>query len=131
MIFQEGPMSNKKVILAIDDVSMNLRTIRVVLEKDYDVRLAKSGELAFSMMKSTKVDLILLDIEMPGMSGFDFLDKIQAEKPELMDIPVIFVTSNTSMDFILKATSYHAKDYIKKPIRPDLLEKKVRDALVN
>jgi putative two-component system response regulator len=122
-------MSDKKVILAVDDVSMNLRTIRVLLEKEFDVRLAKSAELALSMLRKARVDLILLDIEMPGgMSGFDLLEKLR-ESPELAEVPVIFVTSNTSRDFILKATSYHAQDYIKKPIRPDVLEKKVHDVL--
>jgi putative two-component system response regulator len=121
-------MAEKKVVLAIDDVSMNLRTVRVVLEKEFDVRLAKSGELALSMLGNTKVDLILLDIEMPGMSGFEFLDRIQ-KRPVLQDIPVIFVTSNTGREFIVKASAYGARDYIKKPIRPDLLVQKVRDVL--
>jgi PleD family two-component response regulator len=120
--------SNRKIILAVDDMSMNLRTIKVSLDKFFDVRLAKSGELALSVLKTTRVDLILLDIEMPEMSGFEVLGFIK-KLPELKDIPVIFVTSHVSTDLITKALKSGARDYVMKPFEPDVLLRKVYAAL--
>jgi CheY-like chemotaxis protein len=120
--------SNRKIILAVDDMSMNLRTIKVSLEKFFDIRLAKSGELALSILRTTRVDLILMDIEMPDMSGFEVLEFIK-KLPELKEIPVIFVTSHVSTDLITKALRSGARDYIMKPFEPDVLLRKVYAAL--
>ncbi|MDR1302391.1 MAG: response regulator [Treponema sp.] len=122
-------MQEKKVILAIDDMSMNLRTIKVLLEKQFDIRLAKSGKLALTILNSEKIALILLDIEMPGMSGFDFLETIK-DSPNAQDVPVIFISSHATPDLIKRASKYGTvKDYIIKPITPEILEKKVYAAL--
>ncbi|MDR0731376.1 MAG: response regulator, partial [Treponema sp.] len=85
----------KQIILAVDDMPVNLAVIRDILQNDFDMRLSKSARGALALLNSVKVDLILLDVEMPEMSGFEFLDKIKnnAEHPELKDIPVIFITS--------------------------------------
>jgi putative two-component system response regulator len=120
--------TNRKIILAVDDMSMNLRTIKINLDKFFDVRLAKSGELALSVLRNTRVDLILLDIEMPEMSGFEVLEYIK-KLPDLKDIPVIFVTSHVSTELITKALKSGARDYIMKPFEPDVLLKKVYAAL--
>jgi CheY-like chemotaxis protein len=109
-------------------MSMNLRTIKVNLDKFFDVRLAKSGELALSILKNTRVDLILLDIEMPDMSGFEVLEFIK-KLPELKDIPVIFVTSHVSTELITRAMKSGVKDYIMKPFEPEVLLRKVYAAL--
>jgi putative two-component system response regulator len=114
----------KKTILAIDDMSLNLRTIKLTLEKYYDVRVAKSGEQALSVLGTGKVDLILLDIEMPGMSGFETLELIKLQ-PNGEKVPVIFVTSHVSTELIAKALKKGAKDYIMKPFEPDVLIRKV------
>ncbi|MDR2633777.1 MAG: response regulator [Treponema sp.] len=121
-------MEDRKVILAVDDMSMNLRTIQVILDKQFNVRLAKSGEIALSVLGSSKVDLILLDIEMPGMSGFEFLDVLK-KLDRAKDVPVIFVTSHASTDLIARATKAGAKDYVMKPFEPAVLQKKVYAAL--
>jgi putative two-component system response regulator len=122
-------MQERKVILAIDDMSMNLRTIKVLLEKQFDIRLAKSGKLALTILNSEKIALILLDIEMPGMSGFEFLETIK-DYPNAQDVPVIFVSSHATPDLIKHAAKYGTvKDYIIKPITPEILEKKVCAAL--
>ncbi|MDR3114637.1 MAG: response regulator [Treponema sp.] len=122
-------MRERKVILAIDDMSMNLRTIKVLLEKQFDVRLAKSGQMAITIVNCERVALILLDIEMPGMSGFDFLEKVK-DYPNAQDVPVIFISSHASPELIKHASKYGSvKDYIIKPITPEILEKKVYAAL--
>lgn len=114
--------------MAIDDASINLAAIKGILSKEFDVRVAKSGEVALFILGSVKVDLILLDIEMPGMSGFDFVNTVR-EIPDVKDIPVIFVTSHAESHLIAKAYECGVKDYIKKPIDPRVVKTKVYDAL--
>jgi CheY-like chemotaxis protein len=130
--FEEGisnrMLNTKKTILAIDDMSLNLRTIKITLEKYYDVRVAKSGEQALSVLGTGKIDLILLDIEMPGMSGFETLELIKLQ-PNAENVPVIFVTSHVSTELIAKALKKGARDYIMKPFEPEVLIRKVYAAL--
>jgi putative two-component system response regulator len=121
-------MADKLIILAVDDTSMNLRTIKTILEGEYDVRLAKSGELALGILENTPVKLVLLDIEMPGMSGFEVIDEIK-KRPRSGNIPVIFITSHATPELIVSAYEHGAGDYIIKPVNPGVLEKKVRALL--
>lgn len=123
-----GAESGKKVILTVDDVSMNLMIIKNLLSKYFDVRVAKSGELALFILGSVKVDLILLDIEMPGMSGFDFIDIVR-KIPDVKDTPIIFVTSHANTNIISKAIRAGAKDYVVKPINTKILKEKIFGAL--
>jgi len=118
----------KKIILAVDDMSLNLRTIKIILEKYYDVRVAKSGEQALSVLGRGRVNLILLDIEMPGMSGFETLELIRLQ-PNAENVPIIFVTSHVSIELIAKALKKGARDYIMKPFEPEVLIRKVYAAI--
>jgi putative two-component system response regulator len=118
----------KKIILGVDDIAMNLRSLKVILEEDYDVRLAKSGELALDMLKQTKVDLVLMDIEMPGMTGFEAIDNMK-KIPGCEEIPVVFITSHAAPDLIMTAYEHGARDYIVKPINPEVLRNKVQALL--
>jgi CheY-like chemotaxis protein len=117
----------KKIVLAVDDMPINLATMRSILQNDFDIRLSKSANTALVMLNTFKVDLILLDIEMPEMSGFEFLNRIRnnADHPEQKDIPVIFVTSHSSPDFVSQASAAGAVDYVVKPVIPVELLKKV------
>ncbi|MDR0463658.1 MAG: response regulator, partial [Treponema sp.] len=67
-------MADKKIILAVDDMPENLMLLGSLLESYFDVRLAKSADMAMNVLNKTKVDLILLDIVMPEMLGFDFMN---------------------------------------------------------
>ncbi|MDR1447278.1 MAG: response regulator, partial [Treponema sp.] len=120
----------KKIVLAVDDMPLNLTAMRTILQNDYDIRLAKSPVAALSMLNSVRVDLILADIEMPEMSGFEFADRLRnnAGHPEQKDIPVIFVTSHEMPDSIERMASYNA-GYVVKPVVPRILLEKVRSAL--
>jgi putative two-component system response regulator len=119
---------NKKSILAIDDMVPNLSIIRTVMEDFFNVYLAKSTETASVILKNTKIDLILLDIEMPEMSGFDYLKCLQ-NMPSCGNIPVIFITSHSTGDFITRIKNSGAKDFIVKPISAPVLLEKVSTAL--
>ncbi|MDR1142795.1 MAG: response regulator [Spirochaetaceae bacterium] len=120
--------SAKKVVLAVDDMAVSLTTIRTILQHEYDVRLAKSAALALEMLKQIKVDLILLDIEMPEISGLEFVGLLK-KNPELKNIPVIFVTSHANPQFIDQAMAFEAEGYIVKPFIPEALIKRVKSVL--
>jgi response regulator RpfG family c-di-GMP phosphodiesterase len=113
----------KQVILAIDDIPASLATVRLILRDEYDVRLAKSVKMAMQILNAVRIDVILLDIEMPEISGFEFLRYLRS-MPDKKDIPVIFVTGQTDADSINEARRYGANGYILKPLTaPVLLEK--------
>ncbi|GHU10001.1 hypothetical protein FACS1894151_08880 [Spirochaetia bacterium] len=117
-----------KIVLSVDDVSVNLATIRTILSRHFDVRIAKSGNLALLVLNHADIDLVLLDISMPDMSGFDVLDRIR-QIPGKEHIPVIFVTSFANKEFIDKAIQVGAAGYIVKPYSPNTLISKINAVL--
>jgi putative two-component system response regulator len=122
-------MSEKKIILAVDDMPENLMQLGSLLESYFDVRLARSAEMAFNVLNRTKVDLILLDIVMPEMLGFDFLNLLRSGNSVNKKTPVIFVTSHADIDIIGRAIKAGAKDYIVKPIVAETLYKKINSVI--
>ena len=82
--------SKEKHILIVDDNTTNLKGAADVLEGHYRVSMAKSGEQALNFLNRVKPDLILLDIIMPQMDGYETLQRIK-DNPETMDIPVVFL----------------------------------------
>ena len=122
-------MKRKKTILVIDDVSETLRSLKAVLEKKYSIRLAKSAELADSILDSVCVDLILLDIEMPGISGLDFAKRLK-QNPSTWHIPVVFISGHSATDIVQYASQLDIKGYIKKPASPEFILEKV-DAVLS
>ena len=117
------------VILAVDDMGLNLRTMKMALEEHFEVRLAKSGELALAIASKEQIDLILLDIEMPEMSGFDFMQKLRKNHQSKGQPPVIFVTAHATPELLARAKIAGAVGYVHKPFDPDILRKKVNEAL--
>jgi CheY-like chemotaxis protein len=118
----------KKIVLSIDDMPSNLIAIKNILGHMFDVRLVKDGDQALALLKREKIDLILLDIEMPGYTGFDLLKIIQQDK-DLAAIPVVFVTTHATPSFIQRAAAADAKGYILKPFKPSVLLQKVLELL--
>jgi CheY-like chemotaxis protein len=115
-------------ILAVDDTGESLISIKHILSGHYDLCVAKSAQRGFVILDSTKIDLVLLDIEMPGMDGFDFIN-LMRQNPRYKDIPVIFVTGNATKEIITKAVQVGAKDYVVKPVKADILLEKIKNAL--
>jgi CheY-like chemotaxis protein len=120
--------NDKKLILAVDDMVVNLHMMQSILESVYHVSLAKKADIALQILRSVKVDLILLDVEMPDISGFDFLENLKAN-PEYASIPVIMVTSHGTEDIISKATLGGARDFIVKPVDSASLLQKIKNIL--
>ncbi|MDR0323069.1 MAG: response regulator [Treponema sp.] len=114
----------KKLIILVDDNLANLQAGTNVLEEKYAVATAPSAAKLFNLLENNNPDLILLDIEMPEMNGFETIKALKA-KPETRNIPVIFLTGKTESDNELGGLSLGAIDYITKPFQPPLLLKRI------
>jgi putative two-component system response regulator len=122
-------MSNSGLtILAIDDTGGSLISIKHILSGHYDLCVAKSAQRGFIILESTKIDLVLLDIEMPEMDGFGFIE-VMRQNSRYKNIPVIFVTGNATKEVITKAIQAGVKDYVVKPVKADILLEKIKNAL--
>lgn len=110
----------KKVIMVVDDTPSNLQYAMEVLSELYKVVPVKSGEAALSAMKKVVPDLILLDIEMPEMDGFETLAKIKSDET-YTKIPVIFLTSHTDKENEIRGFNEGAVDFIMKPFVPEIM----------
>ena len=119
-------MQQQKRILVVDDDEMNLTRTRIILKKNYDVLLASSGMEALHILKTRKIDLVLLDIEMPKMNGFVTFRRI---KETYGEIPVIFLTASGLEEDVHNAINLGAVNYLKKPYRPQELIKRVAQEL--
>jgi two-component system, sensor histidine kinase ChiS len=122
-------MESKKTILVVDDTPENIDVLFGVLSKDYKVKAAPNGAKALKIAGSEKPpDLILLDIMMPEMDGYEVCQKIK-EDERIQDIPVIFVTAKTETEDENKGFEVGAVDYIIKPISPPIVKARVRTHL--
>ena len=102
-------------ILIVDDEPKNIQLLANILnEKGYEVEFATSGELALEWTASRPFDLILLDIMMEGMDGFQVCQQLKAS-PETQEIPVIFLTAKAEIKDIVKGFEFGAVDYVMKP----------------
>src|SRR5262245_39852948 len=105
-------MQEQPTVLIVDDEFGPRESLRTILKPDYQVLVAQEGEQAISFVEQTKVDVVLLDLRMPGLSGIRVLEKIKSIDP---GIEVILVTGYASYDTVLEALRLHAFDYIPKP----------------
>ena len=121
--------SNPISILVVDDNPDNLRVMMGLLENSgYKVRLAVEGELALSSIDAYPPDLILLDVNMPGMDGYETCRRIKA-KPDLRSIPIIFVTAKTDEVDEEYGLRLGAVDYVTKPVNLPIFLARVRNHL--
>ena len=111
-------------VFLVDDNPVNLKVGRTALQDKYAVLTIPSGDKLLTVLKKNKPDLILLDVEMPEMSGYDVIKQIKAD-PETRDIPVIFLTGKTDPENERIGRSLGAVDYICKPFSPPLLIEKI------
>jgi len=109
--------SQKKLIILVDDNPANLRIGKNVLSEKYTVATAPSAAKLFSLLENNHPALILLDIDMPGMDGYEAMAALKL-KPETKDIPVIFLTGMSDTRDEEKGRALGAVDYITKPFDP-------------
>jgi len=112
--------NNKKLIFLVDDNPANLRIGKNVLSEKYSVATAPSAEKLFQLLEKNHPSLILLDINMPDMDGYQTIEILKS-KPEYKDIPVIFLTGMTDEQDEEKGRALGALDYIIKPFDPPKL----------
>ncbi len=116
-------------ILIVDDVPANLKVLGDILEREgYKVRPVPSGKLALQVSAIAKPDLILLDIMMPGMDGFEVC-RLLKENKNLSDVPVIFISALSDTSDIVNALNSGAVDYITKPFRAEEVIARVKTHL--
>ena len=105
-------MNERQCIMVVDDDQDMLRLLGRVLELEgFDVVIAADGISALALMENSRPDLVLLDIMMPGLDGFETLDLLR----EQYDIPVIILTARREIASLQKALSLGADDYVSKP----------------
>jgi putative two-component system response regulator len=115
-----------KKVLVVDDDVMNLRMAEFILNKNgYTVTKVESAKIALETLSENEFDLILLDIEMPEMSGFELMQIIQ-EDEGVKKAPVIFLTADRSAETEEKCFKLGAEDYIGKPFIPDVMMHRVK-----
>lgn len=116
-------LSEKPIVLIVDDMAINLRIAAEVLREHYRIIIADNGEKAIMAAKEKLPDLILLDIMMPEVSGLQ-VAKILSNDPETSEIPIIFLTAKTQPEDTVEAFNAGGVDYITKPFqRPELLQR--------
>lgn len=118
----------KAPILIVDDEPQNLAAMRQILESDYPLVYARSGEDALAAVKKHRASLILLDINMPGMDGYAVCNQLKAN-PETAAIPIIFVTALNNTGDEEAGFLCGAVDYITKPVSPSIVRARVKTHL--
>jgi putative two-component system response regulator len=111
-------------ILVVDDNIANLKLVRGQLSDSYRVSMAKSGAQCLAMVAKTIPDLILLDIDMPEMDGFETMERLKRHE-SLSRIPVIYLTANNDTDTEVRALESGAKDFVTKPFQKDILRHRI------
>jgi len=117
-------MLQKQTILVVDDVPENLDIIKELLAPDYAIKAAINGETALKIAATYSPDLILLDIMMPGMDGYEVCKRLKSD-PDTAKIPVIFVTAMSDAMDEKRGFNAGAVDYVTKPIHPDTVKARV------
>jgi len=111
---RDGFMSQKPTVLIIDDTAMIISSLSRILLPHYGVKIAKSGGEGLKLTEQHRIDLILLDIHMPFLSGFDVMGRLK-ESDKTKDIPVIFITGSDEATDEAQGFALGAVDFIKKP----------------
>lgn len=121
---EKAAISQKKKILIVDDSDFMLKTMTMLLGKDYETLTATSGLSAFRSITLDRPDLILLDYEMPVCNGSQILEMIRSEK-EFEDIPVIFLTSKVDRESVKKVIGLKPQGYLSKSLAPESIKQEI------
>ena len=137
VVFQRGRPSGdcvvnkfqKRKILIVDDVPVNIKVLAEAFKMDYQIRFATNGEDALKIARSENPpDLILLDIMIPAMDGYEVCEHLKRD-PETRDIPIIFITAKTLEEDEARGLAVGAVDYITKPISIPIVKARVKTHL--
>ncbi|KHF24258.1 response regulator [Solemya velum gill symbiont] len=115
-------------VLVVDDTPTNIDVVKGILAESYFVQAAVSGKMALQIIARKKPDLILLDIMMPDMDGYEVCRRLK-DNQETHDIPIIFLTAKVEVDDEARGLELGAVDFIAKPISPPILKERVKTHL--
>jgi two-component system, sensor histidine kinase and response regulator len=121
-------MSNsptKLKVLIVDDIPSNIKILAAIIKEDYEILIATSGQKALEVIAAHEVDLILLDVIMPDMDGYEVC-KILQESDKTRQIPIIFITASNSPEDEIRGLDLGAVDFITKPINPPIVKARVK-----
>ena len=118
----------RPAILLVDDEPINISVLAEFLAKDYRILFAKSGREALQVVYEKKPDLVLLDIDLPDMSGYDVCREIK-ENQNLQNTPIVFSTSKNSEEDEIGGLNMGASDYVTKPYKLALIKARVRNQI--
>lgn len=122
--------ATQKLILIVDDTPVNIGVISGALKNSFKTKIATNGEKALALASAEeKPDLILLDILMPGMDGYEVCTRLKAD-PATREIPVIFLTGQTSAEDETRGFEVGGVDYVHKPFSPAVVEARVRSHIL-
>lgn len=121
----------QKCILVVDDTPANITTAVAVLKEDYRIKVANNGKKALELARiaNDPPDLILLDVAMPEMDGYEVCRQLKADACTFY-IPVIFLTAQQSADEEVFGLSLGAADYIHKPFVPQIMKKRIENQIL-
>lgn len=125
---QADQESAKTVILAVDDTPENLDVLKGILVPTYSVKVATRGAIALKIAKTQQPSLILLDIMMPEMDGYEVCRKLKSD-PDTAHIPVLFITAMSDTEDEQKGFDAGAVDYLTKPVKPAIVKARVKTHL--
>ncbi|MBF0573253.1 MAG: response regulator, partial [Desulfamplus sp.] len=121
-------INRKSKILVVDDNEFNIHLIASIFQDKYTLNVAMNGKDALKSVQQDKPDLILLDVMMPVMDGYEVCRQLKVDN-STKDIPVIFLTALSEEEDEMKGLDLGAVDYIVKPINPKLVEKRISNHL--
>ena len=111
---------NRPTVLIVDDTPDNITLLSNLLKDKYNTKVATSGATALQIVASAKVDLVLLDIMMPEMDGFETCRRLKAD-PRSAAIPVVFLTAKSQPEDEALGRGVGAVDFLRKPVNPGQL----------
>lgn len=119
-------MTRKPTILVVDDEVTNIEILCAILDADYEICFALSGDQAIDVAQTVQPDLILLDIVMPGLDGYQTCLRLKQD-PALSHLPVIFTTALDASESEVRGLSVGAIDYVTKPFQPVILRQRIEN----
>ena len=122
-------LGRKPRLLLVDDQPINIQALYALFADDYQVFMATSGPQALSLCRDQQPDLLLLDVQMPGMDGYEVCRRLKAD-PELRDLPVVFVTAHSDAQAETHGLELGAVDFISKPFNPTVVRARVKTHLL-
>lgn len=130
-LFDDAPdqPGRRPKLLVVDDQPINIQALYQVFSRDHQVFMATSGEQSLAMCAGKQPDLVLLDVEMPGMDGYEVCRRLKADAAT-RDIPVIFVTAHSDEEAETRGLDAGAVDFISKPINPRIVRARVKTQLM-